>query len=230
LSTIAIQPIPQQHHPIDFDSASSIIGQESHVLMVNIEPGQILRAETGAMLFLTSGIEMNTSLGGTNGISSGFKRMITGQNLFVSDFTYTGPPATSGTVGLGTDFPSKIIRFSLNDYGQKIVCQKGAFLAGSHNIQIELEFSKNFMTGFFGSEGFVLQALIGDGDVFCKAGGTLIRKDLKIGETLRISSGSLVAFTQDVKYDVQIMPGFKNVLFGGEGLFITTLQGPGIVW
>jgi len=93
-----------------------------------------------------------------------------------------------------------------------------------------MEFTKNFMSGFFGSEGFILQALLGDGDVFCKAGGTIIKKELKSGETLRVSSGSLVAFTQEIHYDVQMMPGFKNVLFGGEGLFITTLQGPGIVW
>lgn len=86
------------------------------------------------------------------------------------------------------------------------------------------------MSGFFGSEGFILQALLGDGDVFCKAGGTIIKKELKSGETLRVSSGSLVAFTQEIHYDVQMMPGFKNVLFGGEGLFVTTLQGPGIVW
>lgn len=86
------------------------------------------------------------------------------------------------------------------------------------------------MTGFFGSEGFILQALLGDGDVFCKAGGALIKKELQQGETLRVSSGSLVAFTQEIQYDVQMMTGFKNVLFGGEGLFITTLQGPGTVW
>ena len=98
------------------------------------------------------------------------------------------------------------------------------------DVQIEMEFAKKFTAGFFGGEGFVLQALLGDGDVFVKAGGTLVRRDLREGETLRISSGCLVAFTQDVEYDVQTMPGFKNVMFGGEGLFVTTLTGPGTVW
>ena len=98
------------------------------------------------------------------------------------------------------------------------------------DVQIEMEFAKKFTAGFFGGEGFVLQALLGKGDVFVKAGGTLVRRELEQGETLRISSGCLVAFTQNVEYDVQTMPGFKNVVFGGEGLFVTTLTGPGTVW
>lgn len=112
-SSSANEPVAVVPLPIDFDTASTILGAESHVLTVQLEPGQVLRAETGAMLFMTSGIDMNTSLGGNQGISSGFKRMITGQNLFISDFTYSGPEGTKGTVGLGTDFPSKILRFPL---------------------------------------------------------------------------------------------------------------------
>jgi len=171
---------------------------------------------------------METSTGG--GLSAGFKRMLTGQNLFISDYCYTGQAGTTGLVCLGTDFPSKILRLNVSEYGGKIVCQKGALLCASHTVDIEMEFTKKVSTGFFGGEGFILQALLGTGDVFVKAGGTLIRRDLKEGETLRISSGCLVAFTKDVSYDIQVMQGFKNVLFGGEGLFITTLTGPGTVW
>jgi len=156
--------------------------------------------------------------------------MMTGQNLFFSDYTYTGKEGTMGTVALGTDFPSKILRFPLGEYGGKIVCQKGALLASSLDVDVQMEFTKKLTAGFFGGEGFVLQGLVGDGDVFCKAGGTVTRKELREGETIRVSSGCLVAFTQDVQYDVQTMPGFKNVLFGGEGLFVTTLTGPGTIW
>jgi uncharacterized protein (AIM24 family) len=103
-------------------------------------------------------------------------------------------------------------------------------LCASHTIDIEIETTKTFSAGFFGGEGFVLQALTGHGDVFVKAGGTVIRRDLKDGEKLRIASGSLVAFSNGVHYDIEQMKGFKNVFFGGEGLFVTTLTGPGVVW
>jgi len=171
---------------------------------------------------------MNTTSGG--GISAGFKRMLTGQNIFISDYYYDGPEGTKGLVCLGTDFPSKIVKLNVQEYGGKIVCQKGALLCASHTIDIEVEFTKKFSTGFFGGEGFALQSLIGDGDVFVKAGGTLLRRNLDAGEQLRISSGSLVAFSNGVEFDIQMMKGYKNVLFGGEGLFITTLTGPGTVW
>eukprot|EP00978_Attheya_sp_CCMP212_P042307 scaffold255492_cov44-Attheya_sp.AAC.2 len=214
--------------PIDFDAASRISGEESQIVEVTLRPNQVLRAESGAMLYMTKGIHMETSMGG-GGMSSGFKRMLTGQNLMVSDYSFKGENG-SGVVALGTDFPSKILRLNLQDYDGKIVCQKSAYLAGSHTVDIELAFAKKFTTGFFGGEGFVLQSLTGEGEVLVKAGGTLVKRELKTGETLRVSSGCLVAFTKDVEYDVQMMPGFKNVLFGGEGLFVTTLTGPGIVW
>jgi uncharacterized protein (TIGR00266 family) len=214
--------------PIDFNVASKIEGNESQILTVSLKPGEVLRAESGALMYMTEGVEMETTTGG--GLSKGFSRMMTGQNLFISDYTYKGEPGTSGTVCLGTDFPSKILRLNVDEYGGKIICQKGALLCASHTIDIEMEFAKKMTTGFFGGEGFVLQGLTGEGDVFVKAGGTLIRRELEEGEQLRISSGCLVAFSNGVDYDVQMLSGFKNVMFGGEGLFITTLTGPGTVW
>jgi len=214
--------------PIDFDVNSKVEGNESQIVTVTLEPGQVLRAESGAMMYMTNGVEMNTTTGG--GMSEGFRRMMTGQNFFISDYTYEGEPGTRGTLALGTDFPSKILRLNVEEYGGKIVCQKGALLCASHTIDIQMEFTKSFAGGFFGGEGFVLQALTGEGDVFLKAGGTLIRRDLEAGEELRISSGCLVGFTEGVSYDVQMVKGFKNVFAGGEGLFMTTLTGPGVVW
>ena len=236
-SSSAITPTPPEPThvpasptiPIDFDVASRVAGQESQTLEVQLSPGQVLRAESGAMLFMTRGVRMNTTLG-AEGVSAGFRRMLTGQNMFIADYTYEGPGGTAGTVGLGTDFPSKIVRLNLEEYGGKIVCQKSAYLAGSDTVDIEMAFTKSLTSGFFGGEGFVLQSLTGTGDVFVKAGGTLVRRDLQEGETLRVSSGSLVAMTQSVDFDVTMMPGVKNAMFGGEGLFITTLTGPGTVW
>lgn len=118
----------------------------------------------------------------------------------------------------------------MNEYDGKLICQKGAYLASSMDVIIEMEFAKKFTAGFFGGEGFILQSLTGEGDVFVKAGGAMVKRELKDGEVLRVASGSLVAFTQDVEFDVQSVQGFKNVVFGGEGLFMTTLTGPGTVW
>jgi len=184
--------------PIDFDVASKIEGAESQIVTITLEPNQVLRAESGAMLYMSDGISMNTTMGG--GISAGFKRMLTGQNFFISDYSYDGPAGTKGVIALGTDFPSKIIRLNVQEYGGKLICQQGALLCASHTIDIEIEFTKKFSTGFFGGEGFVLQSLQGAGDVFVKAGGAVIRRDLAPGEVLRISSGCLVAFSHGVEY------------------------------
>lgn len=214
--------------PIDFDIAATIEGNESQIVIVQLRKGQVLRAESGAMMYMTDGIQMNTTTGGS--LSSGFQRMLTGQNFFISDYTYEGNQEY-GTVALGTDFPSKIIRLNVSDY-RKLICQKGALLCASHTIDIQMEYSKNFTTGFFGGEGFILQGLTGDGEVFLKAGGTIIKRDLERNEQLRISSGCLVAFTTGIDYDVQVVKGFSNVIAGGEGLFMTTLTSTenGTVW
>lgn len=165
-----------------------------------------------------------------NGASSAFSRMLTGQNLFLTDFRYEGSSG-SGTVCLGTDFPSKILRFALADHpGGTLICQKGAYMASNPGVNIAMEFTKSLTAGFFGGQGFVLQKLSGEGDVLVKGGGTVVKRSLRDGETLRVTSGSIIAFESTIQYDVQMMPGIKNAMFGGEGLFVTSLQGPGSVW
>ena len=116
--------------------------------MIDLEPGQLLRAETGSLIYMTDGVSFETSLGG--GLSAGMKRMMTGENMFIADFKYEGEKGTTGTVALGTEYPSKIIRISVRDYGGALVCQKGAFLAGTHSLQIEMEYTRTFKAGFFG--------------------------------------------------------------------------------
>jgi uncharacterized protein (TIGR00266 family) len=211
---------------IDFSISSKIEGEESQIATVKLRPNETLRAESGAMLYMTEGVEMDTSL---QNASSAFSRMMTGQNMFLSDFKYTGDK--EGTVGLGTAFPSKILRLSLQDYeNSTLICQRGAYLASNPSVDIQMEFTKSLSAGFFGGQGFILQRLSGQGDVLVKAGGTLVEKYLSEGETLRVTSGSIVAFTSTVNYDIQMMPGIKNAMFGGEGLFVTTLKGPGKIW
>ncbi|ETW03207.1 hypothetical protein H310_05613 [Aphanomyces invadans] len=212
--------------PIDFSKAAQIVGQESQLVHITLEPNQKLRAESGAMIYMTDGVVMDTHTAG--GVQQGLKRMMTGENFFVTEYTYTG--ATSGQVCLGTSVPSKIIHMNLADFGGALVCQKGAFIAGSHTVGIEMEFTKNFGAGFFGGQGFILQRLTGPGEAFVRASGALIERTLVPGEVLRISSGCLVAFEPTVQFDIQRMQGVKNVMFGGEGLFVTTLTGPGRVF
>ena len=182
--------------PIDFMTSSSISGEESQILEVQLRPNQMLRAESGAMLYMTEGVTMETSMGlGGNsggGFSAGLTRMMTGQNLMVSDFQYTGS-SDCGTVGLGTDFPAKILKFDLSEYpDSKLICQKGAFLAGSHAISMEMAYTKNFSSGFFGGEGFILQSLQGTSGnggetAFLKAYGTVVKRELQQGESLRVA-------------------------------------------
>ncbi|KAK1945273.1 Uncharacterized protein P3T76_003806 [Phytophthora citrophthora] len=194
--------------PINFDTAMSVEGHDSQVVHIELEPEQCLRAETGAMIYMTEGVEMETTTAG--GFGQGMKRMMTGENFFVSRFTYHG--TEKGKVALGTSFPSKIVHLRLSDFlGESIICQKGAFLCGSDTVNIEMR-------------------LTGSGDVLVRASGTLIERELQPGEVLRISSGCLVAFEPSVHYDITMMKGAKNVLFGGEGLFVTTLTGPGKIY
>jgi uncharacterized protein (TIGR00266 family) len=218
---------------IEFSISSKIEGEESQIATIRLKPGETLRAESGSMLYMTQGVEMATSL---QGASSAFQRMMTGQNVFLTDFKYNPPTSSDnikrgeGTVALGTDFPSKIIRLSLDDYGGSLIAQRGAYLASNPSVDIQMEFTKRMTAGFFGGQGFILQRLIGEGDVLIKAGGTLVERYLDDGEVLRVSSGSISCFETSISYDVQMMQGVKNVMFGGEGLFITTLTGPGRIW
>ncbi|GLE05222.1 hypothetical protein PINS_up014222 [Pythium insidiosum] len=225
------EPTAEEEHelsvPIDFKKAMRIDGHDSQIVHIDLEPHQCLRAESGSMIYMTEGVEMETTTAG--GFAAGLKRVVTGENFFVSRFKYTGE--SRGTVAVSTSFPSKILHLSLADFiGGELICQKGAFLCGSDTTRIEMYVTKNFSTGFFGGEGFVLQRLTGSGDVCLRASGALIERDLAPNEVLRISSGCLVAFEPTVGFDITRQAGVKNVLFSGEGLFLTTLTGPGKVY
>jgi len=203
-----------------------IFGDDMQMVEVELDPGEAVRAEAGAMMYMGQGVEMQTGTGG--GLFKGLKRMVTGESFFITSFLFNG--VGKGHVAFAAPYPGKIIPIDLGAMGGQFMCQKDAFLCAADGVEIELAFTKKIGAGLFGGEGFILQRLEGDGLAFVHAGGTIVEKDLQPGETLRVDTGCLAAFAPTVNYDIQMVGGFKNALFGGEGLFLATLTGPGKVY
>lgn len=204
-----------------------IFGDDMQLVEIELDPGEAVRAEAGAMMYMEPSILMQTNAEG--GLFGGLKRMVTGESFFITSFLHNGASGKSH-VAFGAPYPGKIIPLDLGKLGGTFICQKDSFLCAAKGIDIDIAFTKRIGAGFFGGEGFILQRLTGDGLAFVHAGGTIVRKDLQPGETLRVDTGCLVAFPPSVNYDVQFVGGFKNALFGGEGLFMATLTGPGPVY
>lgn len=204
----------------------NIIGDDMQLVEIELDPGEGVRAEAGAMMYMENGIEMQTSTEG--GLFKGFKRMLTGESFFITTFLHSG--RGKAKVAFAAPYPGKIIPFDLASLGGTMICQKDGFLCAAKGIDIDIAFTKKIGAGIFGGEGFILQRLTGDGMAFVHAGGTIIEKKLEVGQTLRVDTGCLVAFQPSVSYDIQFVGGFKNALFGGEGLFFATLRGPGVVY
>ena len=203
-----------------------IHGDDMQLVEVELDPGEGVRAEVGAMMFMEAGIEMQTSTGG--GLFKGFKRMITGESFFIT--TFLNQASGKRHVAFGAPYPGKIIPLDLGTVGGSFLCQKDGFLCAARGIEIEVAFTRKIGAGLFGGEGFILQRLTGDGMAFIHAGGTIIQRDLLPGQVLRVDTGCLVALAPTVNYDIQFIGGFRNALFGGEGLFFATLTGPGVVY
>lgn len=203
-----------------------ISGAEMQIVEIELDPGEGVRAEAGAMLYMDQNIEMQTSTGG--GLFKGFKRAFTGESFFITTFLNNGRDKEH--VAFSAPYPGNILPIQLDNCDRKFICQKDAFLCAANGIEIEVEFTKRLGAGFFGREGFILQRLEGSGFAFVHAGGTIIERNLKPGEVLRVDTGSIVGFETTVDYNVQFIGGFKNALFGKEGLFLTKLTGPGKVY
>jgi uncharacterized protein (TIGR00266 family) len=169
---------------------------------------------------------MQTGTGG--GLLKGFKRAVTGESFFITSFINNGSGRSK--VAFAAPYPGKIIPLDLNTLGGSFLCQKDSFLCAAQGVEIEVAFTKRLGAGLFGGEGFILQRLQGNGLTFVNAGGMIIERNLAAGETLRVDTGCLVAFAPSVDYDIQMISGFRNVLFGGEGLFLAKLTGPGLVY
>ncbi len=221
----------QQSHEVDFE----IVGDDMQMVLVELDPGETVVAEAGAMNFMEEGIVFEAKMGDGSQLNEGFmgklfsagKRMLTGESLFMTHFTHEG--RGKSRVAFAAPFPGKIIPLDLSKLGGKIICQKDSFLCAAKGTRVGIEFNKKLGVGFFGGEGFILQKIEGDGLAFIHAGGTIIERELH-GETLRVDTGCLVGFEPGVDYSIERAGNLKSMVFGGEGMFLATLSGHGKVW
>jgi uncharacterized protein (TIGR00266 family) len=201
-----------------------IIGDDMQAVILSLAPGDVVRAEAGAMMFMTDSIEMDAKMEG--GLLGGLKRkLLSGESFFI---TYFRCGQTPGRVAFAGPYPGKIIPMQLQS--QQILCQKDSFLCTLGDVDISIAFTKRLGAGFFGGEGFILQKLEGTGLTFLHSGGTIVPMTLGPGERLKVDTGCLVAFDPSVQYDIVRVGGIKTSLFGGEGLFFASMTGPGRVW
>lgn len=218
------------NHEIDY----KIHGEEMQCVEIELDPNESVISEPGSFMMMTEGITMETLFGdgtekGLMGkLFSAGKRMLTGENLFMTVFTNTS--SQKRQVNFAAPYSGKIIPLDLSELGGKVICQKDSFLCAAKGVSVGIELQKKLGTGLFGGEGFIMQKLEGDGMTFVHSGGHVIEKELQPGEILKIDTGCIVAFTKEVQYDIQFVGGIKNSIFGGEGLFFAQLRGPGKVW
>ena len=221
----------KRSHEIDF----TILGESMQMVEIELDPNETVIAEAGAMNYMDDGIAFETKMGDGSTPDTGFmgklmqvgKRALTGESLFMTHFTNRGSGKKS--VAFASPYPGTIIPVDLKQLGGELLCQRDAFLCAAMGTQIGMAFNKKLGAGFFGGEGFILQRLNGDGMAFIHAGGMVIRKELK-GEKLFVDTGCLVAFTSNINYSIERAGNLKSMVFGGEGLFLATLQGHGTVW
>ena len=219
-------------HEIDYH----IYGEEMQYVEIELDPQEIVIAEAGSFMMMDNGIQMETIFGDGSQQQTGLfgkllsagKRVLTGESLFMTAFINQN--YNKSKVSFASPYPGKIIPIDLRQFRGKFICQKNAFLCAAKGVAVGIEFSKKLGTGLFGGEGFIMQKLEGDGMAFVHSGGTLAKKELQPGEILKVVTGCIVGFTQDVDYDIEFIGGIKNSLFGGEGLFYATLRGPGTVY
>ena len=222
-----------KNHEIDY----KLYGEELQYVEIELDPGETAVAESGSFMMMEDGIKMATVFGDGSGQSTGGflgkvmsagKRLLTGESLFITTFTNEG--YGKFRVSFAAPYTGKIIPLNLSDYNGKIIAQKDAFLCAAKGVTIGIELQRKLGTGIFGGEGFIMQKLEGDGMAFVHAGGYVNKKELGVGEILRVDTGCVVAYTSNVDFDIEFIRGVKNWVFGGEGLFYALLRGPGTVW
>lgn len=214
-----------------------IHGDDTQFVEVGLDPGETVIAESGAMMYMSAGIEMQTVFGDPSAQQGGFwskvvsagKRVLTGESMFMTTFT-NNLGRGKEYVAFAAPYMGRITPMHLDQLGGELICQKDSFLCGAKGIQISIAFQKKIGVGLFGGEGFIMQRLKGDGIALVHAGGAMMYRELAAGEKLRLDTGCLMAMGPSVQYDIQMIGGIKNSLFGGEGLFVATLVGPGPVW
>jgi uncharacterized protein (TIGR00266 family) len=215
-----------------------IKGAEMQFVEVELDPGEAAVGEAGSMMFMDAGIGMDTVFGDGSQSSGGSgllgkllgagKRLVTGESLFTT--VYTNQGTTKLRVAFAAPYPGKILPMDLRQLGGMLICQKDAFLCAARGVSLGIFFQQKMSVGFFGGEGFVMQKLEGDGLAFIHAGGTVVQRELRAGQTLLIDTGCIVALTPNVSFEIQYVGKIKTALFGGEGLFFAKCTGPGTVW
>jgi len=242
-STAQAQSNMMQKNGITFTKADEIdfeiFGDDMQLVEIELDPGESVVAEAGAMNYMDACIQMETIFGDGSGSdqNKGFgskllnagKRALTGEGLFMTVFQ-NSDPGRKAKVAFASPYPGKIIPVDLDTFDRTLICQKSAFLCAAKGVNIGIHLQKKLGAGLFGGEGFIMQRLTGDGIVFLNAGGTIIKKTLAPGEMIKLDTGCLVAMSETVDYDVAFQNSIKNGLLGGEGLFLATLTGPGEVW
>ena len=219
-------------HEIDY----RIEGDDMQFVEIELDPQEAVVAEAGGMMYMEDDIAMETIFGDGSQQTSGFvgsllgagKRLLTGESLFMTVFLNQG--VNKRRVAFGAPYPGKIVPVNLAELGGEFLAQKESFLCAAKGVSVGIAFNKRIGAGLFGGEGFIMQKLEGNGWAFMHAGGTLHERVLGPGETLRVDTGCIVGFQPSVNYDIKFVGGVKSALFGGEGLFFATLQGPGKVW
>lgn len=201
-----------------------LIGDDFQAVVITLDPGEGVRAEPGAMMYMEEGIDMETSTGG--GLLSGLKRKFGGERFFIT--TFHNELARPTRVAFASDYPGKILPVDLG--GGDVLCQRDAYLCSAKGVEVSVAFTRRLGAGLFGGEGFILQRLHGDGLAFVSAGGHIVERQLERGDRLRVDTGCIVGFEATVDYDIKMVKGVTSMLFGGEGLFFATLEGPGKVW
>ena len=219
-----------QSHEIDYE----IFGDDMQIVEIELDPNETVVAEAGAMNYMEDGIDYEAKMGDGSEPDQGLmgklmgagKRVLTGESIFLTHFTNRG--SGKRRVAFAAPYPGRIVPLDLGKTGGTVICQKDAFLCAALGTKVSIAFQKRLGAGFFGGEGFILQRLEGDGKVFIHAGGTIVKKKLQ-GESLRVDTGCLVAFTQGINYDIQTAGSLKSMFFGGEGFFLASLSGSGTV-
>ncbi len=219
-------------HVVDY----LVFGDDLQFVEVELDPQETVIAEAGAMMYMEDGIGFETKMGDGSQPSQGFmsklgsvaKRALTGESIFMTHFTNSAAQGKKH-VAFGAPYPGKIIAIDLDEAQGELICQKDSFLCAALGTEVSIAFNKRLGAGLFGGEGFILQRLRGDGMVFIHAGGTIVEKRLQ-GEKLMVDTGCIVAFENTISYDIQRAGNLKSMVFGGEGLFLATLQGTGRVW